>query len=67
MLSYDFISNMIRYCSTRSPHRPCPIGLSLVEIDKIVNSQIFFHGTDMVSESDRWIRLIGDFFIIFIA
>ncbi|XP_055316379.1 tRNA (adenine(37)-N6)-methyltransferase isoform X2 [Sitodiplosis mosellana] len=33
--------------STRSPHRPCPIGMSLVEIDKIVNSQIHFLGTDM--------------------
>lgn len=34
--------------STRSPHRPCPIGLSLVEIDKIENSAIYFSGTDMV-------------------
>lgn len=34
--------------STRSPHRPCPIGLSLVEIDHIVNSRIYFNGTDMV-------------------
>lgn len=34
--------------STRSPHRPCPIGLSLVEIDKVENSAIYFSGTDMV-------------------
>ncbi|XP_055917219.1 uncharacterized protein LOC129949658 [Eupeodes corollae] len=34
--------------STRSPHRPCPIGLSLVEIDKIEGSTIVFSGTDMV-------------------
>lgn len=34
--------------STRSPHRPCPIGLSLVEIDRIEASRIYFHGTDMV-------------------
>lgn len=34
--------------STRSPHRPCPIGLSLVEIDKIDKSIIYFYGTDMV-------------------
>lgn len=34
--------------STRSPHRPCPIGLSLVEIDRIVGKTIYFHGTDMV-------------------
>lgn len=36
--------------SCRSPHRPCPIGLSLVRIDKIENSTIFFYGTDMVIE-----------------
>lgn len=36
--------------STRSPHRPCPIGLSLVEIDRIENenANIYFFGTDMV-------------------
>lgn len=34
--------------STRSPHRPCPIGLSLVEIDRIEGCRIYFHGTDMV-------------------
>lgn len=34
--------------STRSPHRPCPIGLSLVEIDRIEASRVYFHGTDMV-------------------
>ncbi|EDW74530.2 uncharacterized protein Dwil_GK21968, isoform B [Drosophila willistoni] len=34
--------------STRSPHRPCPIGLSLVEIEKITGSSISFFGTDMV-------------------
>lgn len=34
--------------STRSPHRPCPIGLSLVEIDRIDACRIYFHGTDMV-------------------
>ncbi|XP_017012541.2 tRNA (adenine(37)-N6)-methyltransferase-like isoform X2 [Drosophila takahashii] len=34
--------------STRSPHRPCPIGLSLVEIEKIENATISFFGTDMV-------------------
>lgn len=35
--------------STRSPHRPCPIGLSLVQLDKIENSTIYFYGTDMVA------------------
>ncbi|EDW58773.2 tRNA (adenine(37)-N6)-methyltransferase [Drosophila virilis] len=34
--------------STRSPHRPCPIGLSLVEIEKIDGATISFFGTDMV-------------------
>lgn len=34
--------------STRSPHRPCPIGLSLVEIQKVEGSCIYFLGTDMV-------------------
>ncbi|XP_038115392.1 tRNA (adenine(37)-N6)-methyltransferase isoform X2 [Culex quinquefasciatus] len=34
--------------STRSPHRPCPIGLSLVQLDRIENSTIYFYGTDMV-------------------
>lgn len=35
--------------STRSPHRPCPIGISLVKLDHIEGSTIFFYGTDMVS------------------
>ncbi|XP_063709561.1 tRNA (adenine(37)-N6)-methyltransferase [Culicoides brevitarsis] len=34
--------------STRSPHRPCPIGLSLVELDHIQDNCIYFKGTDMV-------------------
>ncbi|EDW01187.1 GH21293 [Drosophila grimshawi] len=34
--------------STRSPHRPCPVGLSLVEIEKIDGATISFYGTDMV-------------------
>lgn len=34
--------------ATRSPHRPSPIGLSLVEIDRIEGSTISFFGTDMV-------------------
>lgn len=34
--------------STRSPHRPCPIGLSLVQIDRIEGKSIYFNGTDMV-------------------
>lgn len=37
--------------STRSPHRPCPIGLSLVELERIENSSIYFYGTDMVDET----------------
>lgn len=34
--------------ATRSPHRPSPIGLSLVEIDRIEGTTISFFGTDMV-------------------
>ncbi|KAK0086447.1 hypothetical protein PV325_003161 [Microctonus aethiopoides] len=34
--------------STRSPHRPCPIGLSLVKIIKIENNTILFEGVDTV-------------------
>ncbi|XP_031634569.1 uncharacterized protein LOC116347902 [Contarinia nasturtii] len=34
--------------STRSPHRPCAIGLSLVEIDRIDGCRIYFNGTDMI-------------------
>uniref|UniRef100_A0A1B6KD78 TsaA-like domain-containing protein n=1 Tax=Graphocephala atropunctata TaxID=36148 RepID=A0A1B6KD78_9HEMI len=33
---------------TRSPHRPCPIGLSLVQIDKIEGSSVYFSGVDML-------------------
>lgn len=35
--------------STRSPHRPCPIGLSLVEVHSIDGARIYFRGTDMVN------------------
>lgn len=34
--------------STRSPHRPCAIGLSLVRFDRIEGNRIYFFGTDMV-------------------
>ncbi|XP_022203089.2 tRNA (adenine(37)-N6)-methyltransferase [Nilaparvata lugens] len=34
--------------STRSPHRPCPIGLSLVHINRIQGRCIYFSGVDMV-------------------
>lgn len=37
--------------STRSPHRPCPIGLSLVKILKIENYTIYFEGVDMVNQT----------------
>ncbi|XP_060522201.1 tRNA (adenine(37)-N6)-methyltransferase [Cylas formicarius] len=35
--------------ATRSPHRPCPIGLSLVKIDRIKDNIIYFCGVDMVN------------------
>lgn len=34
--------------ATRSPHRPCPIGMSLVKIEKIVEDVIYFSGVDMI-------------------
>ena len=37
--------------STRSPHRPCPIGLSLVKIIKIQDYTIYFEGVDMVDQT----------------
>lgn len=37
--------------STRSPHRPCPIGLSLVKIVKIDSNIIYFEGVDMVDQT----------------
>lgn len=37
--------------STRSPHRPCPIGLSLVKIIKIEDYSIHFEGVDMVDQT----------------
>ncbi|XP_008213189.1 tRNA (adenine(37)-N6)-methyltransferase [Nasonia vitripennis] len=37
--------------STRSPHRPCPIGLSLVKILKIEDYSIYFEGVDMVDQT----------------
>ncbi|XP_046661828.1 tRNA (adenine(37)-N6)-methyltransferase-like [Homalodisca vitripennis] len=33
---------------TRSPHRPCPIGLSLVQINKVEGSSVYFSGVDML-------------------
>ncbi|XP_045518971.1 tRNA (adenine(37)-N6)-methyltransferase-like isoform X1 [Pieris brassicae] len=35
--------------STRSLHRPCPIGLSLVKIHSIEGNKIIFHGVDMIN------------------
>lgn len=35
--------------STRSPHRACPIGLSLVKIERIEGNKIYFLGVDMVN------------------
>uniref|UniRef100_A0A1B0CEN9 TsaA-like domain-containing protein n=1 Tax=Lutzomyia longipalpis TaxID=7200 RepID=A0A1B0CEN9_LUTLO len=43
--------NRIGVFSSRSPHRPCPLGLSLVEITKIDGSKIHFRGIDMVDGS----------------
>ncbi|CAG9764516.1 unnamed protein product [Ceutorhynchus assimilis] len=37
--------------ATRSPHRPCPIGLSLVKIEKIVDNVVYFNGVDMIDQT----------------
>ena len=34
--------------STRTPHRPNPIGLSLCKIDKIEDDTVFFSGVDII-------------------
>lgn len=37
--------------ATRSPHRPSPIGLSLVKIDRITENTVYFTGVDMVDQT----------------
>ncbi|XP_022911872.1 tRNA (adenine(37)-N6)-methyltransferase-like [Onthophagus taurus] len=37
--------------ATRAPHRPSPIGLSLVKIDRIMDNTIYFRGVDMVDQT----------------
>lgn len=37
--------------ATRSPHRPNAIGMSLVRLEKIDGSTIYFYGSDMVDET----------------
>ena len=34
--------------ATRSPHRPCPVGLSLVRIDEVVGDTVHVSGVDLV-------------------
>ncbi|XP_055624775.1 uncharacterized protein LOC129767675 [Toxorhynchites rutilus septentrionalis] len=42
------IGERVGVFSTRSPHRPCSIGLSLVQLDRIEDATVYFYGTDMV-------------------
>jgi tRNA (adenine37-N6)-methyltransferase len=37
--------------ATRSPHRPNPIGMSLVKLERVEGSTIYFIGGDMVDET----------------
>lgn len=37
--------------ATRSPHRPSPIGLSLVRIDRVQGATIYFSGIDMLDQT----------------
>ena len=34
--------------ATRSPHRPCPVGLSLVRVDRVVGDTVFVSGVDLI-------------------
>lgn len=34
--------------ATRSPHRPCPVGLSLVRVDRVAGSTVYVSGVDLV-------------------
>lgn len=34
--------------ATRSPHRPNPIGISLVKLERVEGSTVYFYGSDMV-------------------
>lgn len=59
--SYDRIKGKIRVprlngaklgvYSTRSPHRPCPIGLSVARIVSVVGKTVIFAGADIVDGS----------------
>ncbi|KAG8222835.1 hypothetical protein J437_LFUL010345 [Ladona fulva] len=40
--------NRVGLFGTRSPHRPSPIGLSLVKIEKVEGSAVYFSGVDMI-------------------
>lgn len=37
--------------ATRSPHRVNPIGMSLVKLDRIEGSTIYFYGSDMINDT----------------
>lgn len=34
--------------ATRSPHRPCPVGLSLVQVNKVVGDTVYVSGVDLI-------------------
>lgn len=47
-----FLDNQARgIFATRSPKRPNPIGLTIVEIEKIVNNTIFVKGLDLLNNT----------------
>lgn len=34
--------------ATRSPHRPCPVGLSLVRVERVADNTVYVSGIDMI-------------------
>ena len=34
--------------ATRSPHRPCPVGLSLVRVDRVTSNTVYVSGIDVI-------------------
>ena len=37
--------------TTRAPHRPNPIGLSLIEVERVKDNVIYFRGVDMLDRT----------------
>jgi tRNA-Thr(GGU) m(6)t(6)A37 methyltransferase TsaA len=52
MLQKPFLDDVLRgVFAIRSPHRPNPIGVSVVEIVKVEENRIYFNSADMLDET----------------